>query len=1347
MRARASAIAVAALIVALTAGVAFAGVVAAGVQRVVTPARASAVASPTPSPAALSAAARLGRPLPPLPPMPKSSAHVRRIQSATGACIVFAFNANCASAGDANENFVAGASIAWHAANLPATGQHEDYVLTPANAGAPVAVTGTPYTGATGPNETQTNAVAGIYVFASLNKTTNQWDAISYVLVGGAVSIETYTDGTLTTKTQTYTTNTSGTGVTVFIAAQGLNAQDKYAVGVEDQLTGYCVFTAPSSAQTATPSSLCQLSTATLTGTTPTGSGLLLANWGVTLGSGTTPPQGGTYVATVYDQTIGQRVASRLFTVIDGRATASTARVNLQFKNGGGSTTGASVTRIAYNGTATSVNDPGQTYMQLEFGASGLPANDADTLKLVVTDPTGDVAQTFSTTEGYGTTTITPGNNDWNLPTQTIPFEQAYPGSTWTATIYDSTTSKLIAEQSFQVLGYSASVLWESPGSASINIASGNSISTSLQYTNNADSVYGANNGDPLTAFKTTTVGSGGQKFSSVTLQPPGAQTACTPTTTVPCTGTYADSAGNTWTTTLTTTGGANPDFTITSVPVNASTALAVNSSLEITGLTFTSTTCGTAPSCLLYTSLTAQDMLPGYTSSIGSNVGFINPVVITEGTGGVSATSTVTLAGYYDSAATWHASQDAGYTPRFNHALTTANNPFTGAASDVDIAYTIKNTSTYAIAIFDILLPSELSVTATTLDTAHSPNNATLTTNGYCDGQPVSNTICVTPSTAIAAGATQTFYLKTTPPSTSFSYTDLVGTIIQSAYDGYNIYPQPITPASASVATFIGNPTTTDSAALASYSLNGGLMAGGITPGTIGTNTGAVLQFNLRNTPTSSDALPDEVDFVAFQVPSNTYVTVPTSCNTITVQTSGWSCLAVTSGSGQPTTFYFGQCPQQAPPVPTLPASSTTFGSDNLTICPFALPNEPYSLAAGGVLNVSVPVTAGATPTGTPIQISTWAHGATTDGWTTPILSSLSVTPSAAAGTGFFSITSPTGSGQLPVQQGSQPQITGNYNGTANTYVYKIYNTGAVAITSAVIAIPGPDTTGTNGADASGNIWKLSAAPTLIDERTGNANGCTDTYQNPTSGLDTTGKITITCPSGAFISSDTLDVTFTAVAPLKINSTYSFAATINGSATAASPEWYNDNTILVALAAYLSVSVNPLANYIATDCTGTGAGAAISTTLQTINFGQLSSGQTGVCKDALVATLQTDAADPVTWSLYISASGNPPRTGGGATNELLYETDSASSTAASSVPCAGGTPSPCFFYDNTAAYTPMGLTSSGTGTRVGYTGTSGTGVNNGSITFYSNLEVSIGTETVPQVGYQETITYTWIGN
>ena len=86
------------------------------------------------------------------------------------------------------------------------------------------------------------------------------------------------------------------------------------------------------------------------------------------------------------------------------------------------------------------------------------------------------------------------------------------------------------------------------------------------------------------------------------------------------------------------------------------------------------------------------------------------------------------------------------------------------------------------------------------------------------------------------------------------------------------------MTPSSTSVSTFIGSPTTVDSVAIGAYSLNGGLMTGGVSPGSVGTSTTNTLTYNLRNTPTSSDPFPDEVDFVALEIPNQTFVTVPTS-------------------------------------------------------------------------------------------------------------------------------------------------------------------------------------------------------------------------------------------------------------------------------------------------------------------------------------------------------------------------------------------------------------------------------------------------------------------------------------
>jgi len=1251
--------------------------------------------------------------------------------------------------------------------------------------------------------------VSGVYVFASLNETTNTWDALAYIVVGPLPTIETYTDGSLSTKTQTYTTNSSG-AVTVYVAATVLDTTDTYMVGIEDQLTGQCVFTTPSSTQTSNttaPYKLCNLTTTAATGAVPNANGLVLANWAVQLGSGTTIPQGGTYMATIFDQKTGVRVATRLFTVIDGRSTGSTARVNLSFISNQGTITGAS--RVAWNGTATNVQDGNFTTMGIGFGVTGLPANGTDNYTLVLTDPTGTVAKEYTGVKETSSTTIvanaSPNPNagpaTWTLPTESIPFEQAFPGSTWTATVYDATSSKLVAEQSFQILGYSTEFNWTQPtDSTTLDITSGTSQATTLLITNTSDLTFGSNDGDPginyilavpNTCYYSSTAPCTGNKGPGVTdvlLQGPSASTACDTVSSGTCTAVYSDSAGNAWSCAASFEG-VSPYFAIfflNCTPVTAGQALKPGSSLNVTGLTIQATGC-TNSACQFNTEEVPQDST---NTGIDSAYGTVsNYVYVINGSGSVAGTGTIGLAGYYNGS-TYDTIQDL-YTPRCssnNSNCTSAgvaqsifaiNQPFTSATNTVVLAYTLKNISTSAaIQVFDLSPPAGFTLSSAAID-SHTPNGATITANGTCNGQ-ARVTICITPTTPIPAGSSQTFYIDLTPPTQAFSYSDVIGTILLSSASTSSVAIS-ITPTTNSVATFIGSPTTVDSTAIGAYSLNGGLMTAGFSPSSVGTSTSNSLTFSLRNTTAAADPFPDEVDFVALQIPNNTVFTAPTSCNNITVNTSGWNCDLVTSGSGQPTTIYFGQCPQQVSTTPTLPATSTSLGSDNLTVCPFALPNEPYSLAAGGTFSASIPITAG-TSTGS-VTVSSYAHGATTDAWSTPITSTLAATAGASAGSGFTSVSVP-GPAASTVTTGSEPTETGDFYGSPPSYdnfVYKITNTGSVNITTATITIPGPDTTGSNGTDTSGNYWQLTAAPTLNLERTSNANGCTDTYTNPTSGA-VNGSIVITCPAGDFLAGDVLDVSFSAIVPLKVNSSFAWPATINsGPAVATTSSWPDDQDILIALAATVSVSLNTPTP--GTTCGGTaspGMGYPNISVATTFNFGAVGTNTYEWCKDAMTVQVTTDASNPTNWSLYASASANPSATSGTAattaasgsgtestSNELLVATDPSTSTGGTTtvpkatagclasatpitsacIPCpSGSSATSCFSYDNTT-FTPIQLTSNGTGTRLGYTTNGGSGVNNSTVTTNVSYEVAVGAESVPPTGYQETITYTWIAN
>jgi len=1412
------------LVLALTSGVAYAGAYATATQRVLPAVHVVPPAS-SPSPkASASPAVVLGpnhRPLPPLPPMPTGSSHYRKIKSATGACFVIVVSGNTWNSGcttsngtDNNSNPSTGTVIQWTASDLPTAGAptYTDYYALSTNGNATTAnlsqpTAAGPYAGPTGTQHSLTLSSSGVYILATLNNATNSWASLAYILVGSPPNVETYTDGTLSTKTQTYTTNSSGGGVTVYVAATVLDTTDTYMVGIEDQLTGACVFTAPSSAQTTitgAPYHLCNLTSSAATGAVPNNNGLINANWAVQLGTSPIPPEGGTYMATIFDQTTGQRVASRLFTIIDGRATASTTRIDLQFSNNGGSTVGQTVTagpstRIAYNGRASTVADSAFQNLQIWFNATNLPSA-SDTYKFVIADPTGNVSYE-TTVANPGATTLTGNGRDFVVPTESsVPFELAYPGSTWTATIYDSTTSKLVAEQSFQILGYFSRWQWLVPtNSTTLDISSGTSQATSLQITNTADTVFGANNGDPGTYFQfdVATGQSPGNEVTDILMQGPSQSTACDVMNSTTqyyavtqnaneygCEATYSDSAGNAWLVTIVRIGPLGPGVYIiqgVATPTGTTTALAPGSSLTLTGLTIDATGCtATTADCQFNSEMIPQDAIDVAAGAPVSQNDVSNQFYVSNGASTtINATLTAGLAGYYDSANTFHSIQDGGYTPRCatgtyaNKPCGTAgvaqsilanNQPFTGAASKVVLAFTVTNNTVGAgngVVYFDLLPPPGFAISSATKDPNSPTAISTVTANGSCVGLP-RNTVCVQPSSPILTSGT--FYIDFTPPTTSFSYTDVIGTVIQyELSNNYSTNAISMNPTTSSVPTFIGSPTTVDSTALAAYSLNGGLMTAGVTPTTVGTNTTNSLTVNLRNTTAGADPFPDEVDMVAVQFPSQSYISVPASCATVTTVTSGWSCLQAWPSAGV-TTYYFGQCPQQDPTMTSVsvPASSTSLGTDSVTVCPFALPNEPYSLAPGSTFTATIPVTANANVTATPITVSTFGHGATTDAWSTPVTSQLSVVASASAGAGFSSITGPGGT-LTSTTTGNEPSVTGDYQGTSpnyfDTYVYKVKNTSSVGITSVTIAIPSTDTTGSNGADTAGTIWNVTATPTLVIERTGNANGCTiSSYTNPTSGTSAPGSINITCPSGDFVAADTLDVTFTAKTPLKINSTYAFTATVNGSATAVSPNWTDDEDILIGLSATLTVTLNTTPSCGGTQTSPTGF--AVSMPTETFNFGQINASKYYYCKDAMFVGVTTDASDPTNWSLYASASGNPSATGAVAsatgtattestTNELLISTDPGGSTGgttnvpAASIPCATTS---CFTYDNTT-YTPISLTGSGTGTRLGDTTNGGTNVNNGTVSFAVNYQVAIGTETVPTTGEQETITYTWIAN
>ena len=253
-------------------------------------------------------------------------------------------------------------------------------------------------------------------------------------------------------------------------------------------------------------------------------------------------------------------------------------------------------------------------------------------------------------------------------------------------------------------------------------------------------------------------------------------------------------------------------------------------------------------------------------------------------------------------------------------------------------------------------------------------------------------------------------------------------------------------------------------------------------------------------------------------------------------------------------------------------------------------------------------------------------------------------------------------------------------------------------------------------------------------------------TNPSPANGTNT-GTIAIACSTHPLAAGDTLDVTFTALAPLKINSSYLWSTTINGS-IATTPNWFSDNSILIALSASVGVTVN---NVTCTIKGGSGNSTpTITPATYTMNFGIVNSGTYTFCPDVMTATVVTDSNAPSTWSLYVSVDANPAATGatlssgGTTTNELNIQTDTANSTSTTAT-CPSGS-NGCLAYDTTS-YAAIQTTASGNGTRIAYTTLGGSKVLTSGVSIDLNEEIAVGSETVPTTGYSQTLTFTWISN
>ncbi|MHB8139918.1 MAG: hypothetical protein ACYDHD_01455 [Vulcanimicrobiaceae bacterium] len=1164
--------------------------------------------------------------------------------SATGATIDVWTRSGCSAT--VGTIFNVGCTVSWSSWNLDsANDTFQDYVITP-NSVTATAVGGTysPGYGNPGPTRHTALSIQGTYVFGTYDTNSGTWDAVVYVVAGSATYFTTYQDATHVIPATNFS-NQAGTNV--YVGVTGVTATDSYVVYVESTSgNAQCTFIFPIPSSTPAPNTLCN--PATSSGQTAPG-GNFNVDWQL---AGTLTP--GTYSIVLFDLTANKRMAQRQIAFYGGAA--GNASISITPQGGNPSPAPAPLgtpgTVFAFDG-ATDTSDASIT-----VAGSHLAANTP--FYETISDPNGYAYSGNDTSNGAGQLSFSFGFGAQQAPSH-------YVGNTYTAAFYDVNTSTTSAALAFKLVGYNALTEFTNPLGTSLLLPKNSTAVSGVEFTNDGDTLFGTGNGDPLSGLYFSTGGNG------ITLALGAGSSSCG----TDCQQqTVTDSTGNSWTVTvLCTYTGANAGCTMTIYPAVAGNSLPMNATLTVPSITFTNGP-GNAKctnGCSALTSILPKD---GLTWSATNSPVATNPVDFTNG-GGTSYGGTANFAlrgtctggcGAFTLNQELH-----GYDPRSTQAILPQNSPFTQTFSQSNgpwdiFAMTVSNTSSGGgnITELEITMPSAFSpnnvLNYINLD-PYSPTNWNWTN---CPSGAPQSAFCL--STAggnpgIAPGTNEQIYLDIAPVAPgSFGYTEFGVQAEQPT-----VFP--LAP-SGSLSAFVPQATVIDSLAMASYSVNSSLMTSLFTPTSVGVGTTPTVTVSVQNTTSSSDPYPDYLDAIIIALP-NAY----SFANIASITPAGWIALGQYN-TGSMTQYWFGLCGSQfatadGPPAnpPPVPASSASLPS-----CGQA--TEQSSLAPGATFSFAATLQNLTSP-GT-ITATMYAHGANTDAWSLGQNFNLSVTNISAL-SGFEAV-GPYGS-PATVPSNTEPQIGADSNATyGNSYVYQIKNTSSAGhnIYSAVITIPGLDTSGANGTDSTGTPWTITSAPTLSGS---GYSGCSVTgYASATTGGGN-GNITIGGGSCALAPNGYINVSFAAKAPYKVNSTFDFPTVVNGSINAAE-SWFSDQDMLIILSAQLAVTVNP-------PNPGPGGSTPVVNCVPCtfspgeVNFGAVANSTTSSFGDVVDVSVYTNAANPIGWQLQVTTNNNPARTPTPPTNELLTSVDSTNSsqgtgmnfdqTAYGVVPTSGG--------------------------------------------------------------------------
>ncbi len=1147
----------------------------------------------------------------------------RRPMMANGATITYAVNAATPACGSATGTLIPlGCDVLWMSTGLTGGDTFQDYYI-PANSGTATAYGGT-YTGGGGAqHDTPQMTPTGTYVIGTYDTTKGQWLEVVYLTVGAVNVFGTYADSNATTPQQTFT---AANGTNVYVNATGLTQGQHYVVYFESNGSRlFCEYIAPPGTGTPNPNGPCDptASSGIVAVVGAQNSAAVTAVWPL---SSTTPT--GTYAVVLYDLDTSTRLAMRQMTILGtGHGTASLVPVAGNGALGANWPTAppapGATTKFAFDNTSEQ-SDSG-------FAAtlSGLAASKQYTYSIY--DPVGQVQVSQNGNASAGGVV----SKNYNFSNTQSPYN--YISNVSTLQMLNTTTNAIDLSQAYQILGYAATTQFQNPGtsaySTAIVLPAGGSVTDNLQFTNSGDTFYGVGNGDPLKGIAFNTGATG----VYVTL---ACGAACT-------TETDTDSAGQSWTVTLTTYGGgANKGSTITAYPQTTGNTLAINGYLKIPNITFYNVpgNSGCQTGCSGLTAILPAD---GASWSQNNNSASTNTVYFTNGFSATYAgTASVTHVGYRDSGAAYHAGYEThGYLTNTSHGIYNSVSPFTATSGNQDV-YAVKLTNNTSagggnITKFNVTWP-----------TAYSPGGTT-TAWGVDAGSPTSWTTCgATGDTVcfqtgggnngIAPGASQTMYMYIGPaPPASFSYTDFV---VQAATPA-----QFALTATGTFTAFVPDTSTFDTTSIAAYSLTGNLITPGFSPTSEGQNTDNSVTINVQNASTAQDPYPDYLDMVTIDLPTaNPFAS-------LSGMPAGWSLLGTSTPVAGTTRYWFGLCAAQfvtadGPPTNPPPVNTTT------PACSVAV--EQSSISPGSSFTVT-----GTLQTATSnISATMHAHGANVGGWSSGHTFTLNVTAVSAAA-GF------NGAGGYPtattVTSPQTPQIGGDSDTTyGNVFTYVIKNTSGAGqnLTSAKIVIPGLDVSAVLPAD--GTAWTLENTPSI----SGAAFGCSVTSSVSANRTGTNngygaynGGITIGGGSCAITPGNSITVTFDAKAPYTVNDSYQFPTTVNAGVSA-SEIWSTDTIVQIVLSATLSIVVDP---------SSSGPGGSTPSVVcalcsynipgNEVDFSTINNLQTATGSDVVRISVYTDAGPSNSWKLYVSASNNPANTGA-PTNELLTEVDKTNS-------------------------------------------------------------------------------------